>query len=473
MSKSLLPSRPDEKPTRKQVGSDSVKSEAGDSSTQTCGMNPPLPRGCRPLSHQVAGHRFGQGRLGIGMLQHMDGSILKPVQPPPRGGREVSFYQKTFDSKCEDPVLLTLRPFLPKFLGMWNTSSPYTDSYLKLEDACRRFRNPSILDIKIGRVSYDPDANMEKQAIETAKYPPLQELGFQLLGMRISGPSPNEAVFYDKKYGRSLTKGKIFEGLNLFFSGNEAWKKYIVKAFVQRLELILGWFESQERYQFYSSSLLLIYEGEFVDGSSDSDEEFIHKYRQLQFPTMHTDSYLATVRRFLNKNVDEENKTKGPNESEDGGNHGDGPRTQGSGDNNDTTGKDSSGKPDHVTPPQTDHVTPSSDHVTPPQADPVDVSSNAPTQTTTGHESGYSSEAESKLSSRRASERLQRDFVTSLNRRIQESARDYVKYRFPPEIVDVKMIDFAHVFEDNHTDDNYIFGLRNLIHYLRQVMKSC
>ena len=27
---------------------------------------PILPRGCRPLSHQVAGHRYGQGRLGIG-----------------------------------------------------------------------------------------------------------------------------------------------------------------------------------------------------------------------------------------------------------------------------------------------------------------------------------------------------------------------------------------------------------------------
>ena len=28
--------------------------------------NPPLPKGCRPLAHQVAGHRYGKGRLGIG-----------------------------------------------------------------------------------------------------------------------------------------------------------------------------------------------------------------------------------------------------------------------------------------------------------------------------------------------------------------------------------------------------------------------
>jgi len=50
----------------------------------------------------------------------------------------------------------------------------------------------------------------------------------------------------------------------------------------------------------------------------------------------------------------------------------------------------------------------------------------------------YSSEAESKLGARRTSERHQREFVKTLNKRIQESARDYVKYRFPPEIVDVK-----------------------------------
>ena len=57
------------------------------------------------------------------MLQHADGSVLKPVQPPPRGEREVAFYKKLFDSSCGDPVLLTLRPFLPKFLGMWTPPS--------------------------------------------------------------------------------------------------------------------------------------------------------------------------------------------------------------------------------------------------------------------------------------------------------------------------------------------------------------
>uniref|UniRef100_H2XWF6 Kinase n=1 Tax=Ciona intestinalis TaxID=7719 RepID=H2XWF6_CIOIN len=415
MSKVLLQPRTAEK---KRTLEDAEKNEKEEVLEGTGCTNPPLPRGCRPLAHQVAGHRYGQGRLGIGMLQHMDGSILKPVQPPPRGKREVGFYQKIFDAECDDPVLLTLQPFLPKLLGVWTPPSSSLDSYMKLEDACRRFRNPSILDIKIGRVSYDPEANQEKRAIESAKYPPLYDLGFQLLGMRVSGPSPNEAIFYDKKYGRSLSKDRITEGLDLFLSGNVPWKKYIVKAFIQRLEMILSWFESQKRYQFYSSSLLLIYEGEFFDGSSDSDEEFIHKFffflGILHGCPMLAVNHLYKVSMF--------------------------PQPAG---NNDTGSRESRG---------------------------VALSSS-----TTGRESGYSSEVESK--NRRQSAAIRNEFVASLSRRVEESTRD-LKYRFPPEIVDVRieceytMIDFAHVFEEPRSDVDYIYGLRNLIAYFRKVLKQ-
>ena len=34
------------------------------------------------------------------------------------------------------------------------------------------------------------------------------------------------------------------------------------------------------------------------------------------------------------------------------------------------------------------------------------------------------------------------------------------------------MIDFAHVFEEPKSDDNYIFGLRNLIKSFKQILKS-
>lgn len=62
------------------------------------------------------------------------------------------------------------------------------------------------------------------------------------------------------------------------------------------------------RFQFYSSSLLLIYEGEFVDGSSDSDEEFIHKYRYMH-PKMMPD-YFNTINQVLEANMQSQKKQK-------------------------------------------------------------------------------------------------------------------------------------------------------------------
>jgi len=35
-----------------------------------------------------------------------------------------------------------------------------------------------------------------------------------------------------------------------------------------------------------------------------------------------------------------------------------------------------------------------------------------------------------------------------------------------------RMIDFAHVFDEPRRDDSYVFGLQNLIIYLKQILKN-
>ena len=73
------------------------------------------------------------------MLQHADGSVLKPVQPPPRGEREVAFYKKLFEPSCDDPVLITLRPFLPKFLGIWTPQNTAVSESSKISSNIREY----------------------------------------------------------------------------------------------------------------------------------------------------------------------------------------------------------------------------------------------------------------------------------------------------------------------------------------------
>lgn len=50
---------------------------------------------------------------------HEDGTVLKPVQVPPKGQTEVEFYQEVFGEQAStDKGLLQLRELVPKFHGI-------------------------------------------------------------------------------------------------------------------------------------------------------------------------------------------------------------------------------------------------------------------------------------------------------------------------------------------------------------------
>ena len=70
-----------------------------------------------PLETQVAGHgSCNDGKAGL--LKHKSGFVLKPMQSPPRGAREVKFYQHLYSSVQEDDI--RMRNLAPKFFGTEN-----------------------------------------------------------------------------------------------------------------------------------------------------------------------------------------------------------------------------------------------------------------------------------------------------------------------------------------------------------------
>ncbi|XP_002737340.1 inositol polyphosphate multikinase-like [Saccoglossus kowalevskii] len=173
---------------------------------------PPIPEGCQVLSHQVAGHMHGHGRSKAGMLQHLDGTILKPTQCPPKGQRELDFYTELFREDQDEPVMLSLQYYVPRFRGIFTTPSNPDTIYMKLDDATQKFHKPCIVDVKMGRRCYEDGAPVEKVELALKKYPPVEQVGFQILGMRIYHPSVDQYVFYDKTYGRSLDEDQVIEG---------------------------------------------------------------------------------------------------------------------------------------------------------------------------------------------------------------------------------------------------------------------
>lgn len=237
------------------------------------GDSPPVPRllgGCVPLSHQVAGHMYGKDKVGI--LQHPDGTVLKQLQPPPRGPRELEFYTMVYAADCADAVLLELRKHLPKYYGVWSPPSAPNDVYLKLEDVTHKFNKPCIMDVKIGRKSYDPFASAEKIQQQVSKYPLMEEIGFLVLGMRVYHLHSDSYETQNQHYGRGLTKESLKEGVSKFFHNGFCLRKDAVAASIQKVEKILQWFENQKQLNFYASSLLFVYEGSSQPATTKSND---------------------------------------------------------------------------------------------------------------------------------------------------------------------------------------------------------
>lgn len=125
--------------------------------------------------------------LFIGMLKHKDGHILKPLLKPIQAKTEIEFYEGIATSPHA-----ALLSFVPKFYGTgsinlqsFSKQTFFTDSikfvrkkqtasyfvYLEgevliLEDVAAGFEKPCIMDIKIGRQTWDPFALPSKRESE-------------------------------------------------------------------------------------------------------------------------------------------------------------------------------------------------------------------------------------------------------------------------------------------------------------------
>ena len=55
-----------------------------------------------------------------------------------------------------------------------------------MDDLLYGFDYPAVIDLKMGKQTYDPEATHEEIVRHQKKYPPIQLFGFQALGMSVS-----------------------------------------------------------------------------------------------------------------------------------------------------------------------------------------------------------------------------------------------------------------------------------------------
>jgi 1D-myo-inositol-tetrakisphosphate 5-kinase/inositol-polyphosphate multikinase len=139
-----------------------------------------------------------------------------------------------------------------------------------MDDAAYGFKYPAVADFKLGRVTHDPEASPDKIHRHRSRYPPAENLGFQLIGMRVFSRKDHTFTHLDKIFGRNLTEANLIHGLALYFQFHEATpQRRAIAATIRKFTEVKEWFEKQRTYHFYASSLIVVYEACLEDMLND------------------------------------------------------------------------------------------------------------------------------------------------------------------------------------------------------------
>lgn len=138
---------------------------------------------------------------------------------------------------------------------------------IALEDINKKFVLPCVMDCKIGTRHYDDDASAEKRRrhIEKAEATTSAKCGVRYTGMqsfkRSTGSTNGFFEFRDKYDGRKLKEHDLIPEATWFFHDNFRVRVDCVRLILDRLCDLKNYLLAQDHFYFYSSSLLLVYEG--------------------------------------------------------------------------------------------------------------------------------------------------------------------------------------------------------------------
>eukprot|EP01087_Luapelamoeba_hula_P002793 TRINITY_DN1255_c0_g1_i3.p1 TRINITY_DN1255_c0_g1~~TRINITY_DN1255_c0_g1_i3.p1 ORF type:complete len:485 (+),score=124.48 TRINITY_DN1255_c0_g1_i3:202-1656(+) len=139
-------------------------------------------------------------------------------------------------------------------------------THIILEDLTWSYRRPCILDLKLGVRQHGKNSPPDKvhSQIEKCAKTTSASLGYRLCGLQVYNTEEGEYMYKDKYYGRKLSPSNIAEPFRLFFADAQGnLRRELLESVVGRIEALLRCMqELGERFTWFGSSLLFIYEGQ-------------------------------------------------------------------------------------------------------------------------------------------------------------------------------------------------------------------
>lgn len=247
----------------------------------------------KPLEHQVAGHRFREGKQGS--LVDLDGRFYKPLQAGPRGQRELAFYQvcrtaRSSEQGKEGSVqgkegramtsLAKIQHYFPVFHGTVTLGGGGNGEglrHLVLDDVTLPYKYPSIIDLKVGHKTWysGADGNYIDKCLRKDSATTSKSLGFKVCGLQLwrgeEGEFWRPSKAWSKKLGIHDVREVIASFLAIDDTGEAVSKRRMLmqEDFLRQLREIRAWFEIQTEYHFYSASLLVLCEGLDLDENGE------------------------------------------------------------------------------------------------------------------------------------------------------------------------------------------------------------
>ncbi|CAG2100491.1 unnamed protein product [Medioppia subpectinata] len=200
-------------------------------------------------------------------------------KPSPHGERKHAFEHSKHDLPeiTNNSSTKIHNPWVLKTISALKVNHSYQrKKFLLLENLTFRFKSPCVMDLKMGVRQHDDFADDDKIKTHSLKVSNTTSgtLGLRITGVQVYNKTMDHFKCHNKYYGRTLSPEGFVETFKMFLQIENKLRSDLINLMIHKLEKMLSVVEKLDTFRFYTSSLLIIYEGN-ADHISKSDTNLV------------------------------------------------------------------------------------------------------------------------------------------------------------------------------------------------------